>query len=114
MRDDRLYLIHICECIDRIEKYTCSGKKEFFENTKTQDAVLRNLQTLGESARHASEELKANHPEVKWRRIVGFRNVLVHEYLGLKLDLVWEVVDQFLPELKSTIQAILKEIGEEP
>ena len=72
MKDDRLYLIHISECIDRIERYTGSGKTAFFSDTKTQDAVVRNLQTLGESARRISEPLKAKYPEVEWRSIFGF------------------------------------------
>ena len=114
MKDDRLYLIHISECIDRIERYTGSGKTAFFSDTKTQDAVVRNLQTLGESARRISEPLKAKYPEVEWRSILGFRNVLVHDYLAVDLQRVWEIVEQDLPDLKKKIQRILGDLEQKP
>lgn len=79
MKDDRLYLVHILECIDRIERYTAEGKEAFMADEKTQDAVLRNLQVLSESIQRLSAGLKAAHPEVDWRGISGFRNVLVHD-----------------------------------
>jgi len=110
MRDDRLYLIHIRECIERIQEYTVTGKAEFLADTKTQDAVLRNLQTLGESAKNLSDGLRAANPEIEWRRIIGFRNVLVHDYLGVSLERVWQVIERFLPELRRKIEAILKEL----
>ncbi|MBI4600105.1 DUF86 domain-containing protein [Candidatus Uhrbacteria bacterium] len=114
MKDDRLYLIHMGECVERIGKYTASGKEEFFADAKTQDAVLRNLQILGESAKHVSVKLRSAHTEIDWRGIIGFRNVLVHDYLGVKLDRVWEVVERFLPGLGRKIEAILRELGDSP
>lgn len=75
MKDDRLYLVHVLECIDRIERYTAEGKEAFMADERTQDAVLRNLQVLSESTQRLSEDLKADHPEVDWRGISGFRNV---------------------------------------
>lgn len=112
MRDDRLYLIHIRECLSRIRQYTADGKDAFLRDTKTQDAVLRNLQTLAESTERLSETIKAAHPEVSWERIAGFRNVLVHDYLGINLARVWEIVEHGLPELTQHITAILAELGE--
>lgn len=85
MKDDHLYLIHIRECLERIEQYTAEGTTAFFADTRTQDAVLRNLQVMAESTQRLSEELKAKHPAVDWRNIAGFRNVLVHDYLGVNL-----------------------------
>lgn len=110
MKDDRLYLIHILECLARIERYTAEGKDAFLHDTKTQDAVLRNLQTLSESTQRLSTPLKTAHREVDWERIAGFRNVLVHDYLGLNLVRVWEIVEHGLPELKNHVEAIQKEI----
>ena len=107
MKDDKLYLIHIGECITRIERYTVEGKDAFFADTKTQDAVLRNLQTLAESTKRLSQVLKAAHPDVNWRGIVGFRNILVHDCLGINLVRVWEIIEHELPELKGKIEAIL-------
>jgi uncharacterized protein with HEPN domain len=85
VKDDRVYLIHICECIERIERYTEDGAEVFFADTKTQDAVLRNLHILSESTQHLSKTLKVSHPEVDWRGLSGFRNILVHDYLGINL-----------------------------
>ena len=112
MKDDRLYLIRILECLSRIEQYTSEGKDTFMRDLKTQDAVLRNLQTLAESTQRVSANLKSAHQEVEWSKIAGFRNVLVHEYLGVNLVRVWEIIQHGLPELKKQVTAILKELGE--
>jgi len=76
LKDDRLYLIHIKECIERVIMYTEEGKDFFFADTKTQDAVMRNLQILAESTQHLYDSLKERHPEVDWRNISGFRKKL--------------------------------------
>ena len=109
MKDDRLYLIHIQESIRRIEEYTTGGRYAFSRDTRTQDAVLRNLQTLAESTRRVSDALKQHHPEIDWRAIAGFRNVAVHDYLGIDLDEIWGIVDRDVPELKTAIEAMLRE-----
>jgi len=110
MKDDKLYLIHINECIERVEKYIAEGGKEaFMASTLIQDAILRNLQTLAESTQRLSDALKANHPEVDWLKIAGFRNVLVHGYLGVDLERVWIIVERDLPNLKLAITSMLKE-----
>lgn len=111
MKDDKLYLIHIGECIDRIAEYTAAGKEQFLKDMKTQDAVIRNLQTLSESIKRISDATKANHPEIEWKHIAGFRNVLVHDYLGVNVERVWEVVEKFLPDLKEKIESLKKELG---
>ena len=113
MKDDRLYLIHVGECIDRIEQYTAGGEADFKTSTLIQDAVLRNLQTLAESSQHVSDPLKTSHPDVPWRDIAGFRNVLVHQYLGVDLDYVWRVVEYDVPILKKRVHAILQDLGVE-
>jgi uncharacterized protein with HEPN domain len=113
MKDNRLYLIHIQECLTRIELYTVEGKDAFLTDIKTQDAVLRNLQTLAESTQRLSDELKAAHPDIDWRRISGFRNVLVHDYLSVNLIRVWEIIERNLPELKGKILLILQELENE-
>ena len=111
MKDDRLYLIHVQECIDRIKEYTREGRDDFLRDAKTQDAVLRNLQLIGESVKHLPESFLNRHPEIPWARIIGFRNVLVHDYLGIKLDLVWEVIEKFLPKLEKAFDTISDELG---
>ena len=111
MKDDRLHLVYISECIARIEKYTAAGRAAFNSDTLIQDAVLRNLHTLAESTQRLSPSLKARHPEVDWRAIAGFRNVLVHDYLGINLDRVWLTVEKDIPEFKTHVDAMLSELG---
>ena len=82
------------------------------ESTLIQDAVMRNLQILGESARRISGETKARHPEVDWRGIIGFRNVLVHDDVSITLVRVWEVVEGDLPILKIQVETMLEELGQ--
>jgi uncharacterized protein with HEPN domain len=109
MKDDRVYLRHILECIRRIEEDTAGGKNAFLSSHTLQDAVLRNLQTLAESTQRLSENLKARHPQIEWRRIATFRNILVHDYLGIDLERVWETTQRDVPELKCNVAEILKE-----
>jgi uncharacterized protein with HEPN domain len=107
VKDDRIYLNHMLECIGRIEEYTKGNREAFLASTLIQDGILRNLQTLGQSSVKISEPLKKLHPEIDWSGIVGFRNVLVHDYLGINLNRVWEIVENDLPGLKQKIQTIL-------
>ena len=107
MRDDSVYLRHIRECIRRIEEDTAGGLEQFLASHTLQDAVLRNLQTLAESTQRLSDAAKATRPDVSWRRIAAFRNVLVHDYLGVDLDAVWQIVQRDVPELKRAITAML-------
>jgi uncharacterized protein with HEPN domain len=112
VKDDRLYLIHIKECIERVIMYTEEGKDVFFADTKTQDAVMRNLQILAESTQRLSDSLKEKHPEMDWRNISGFRNVVVHEYLSIDVKRIWDIVEQDLPVLQEQIEAILRELDQ--
>lgn len=110
MKDDRLYLVHILECIDRISQYVAGGREVFLNDVKTQDAVMRNLHLLCESSQRISAELKAKHSEVDWRTIAGFRNVVVHDYLGIDLHRVWDIIERDLPDLKGKVETVLKEL----
>ena len=112
MKDDRLYLIHIAECIARISRYTSEGEQAFLGDTMTQDAVLRNLHTLAESTTRLSSELKSRYSAVNWRAIAGFRNVVVHDYLGIDLGQVWSIVAHDLPPLERTIKQMLRDLGQ--
>ena len=109
MKDYRLYLIHIRECIEKIESYVSDGKDAFLGTPLIQDGVLHNLQTLAESTKNLPEDVKASHPETDWRKIVGFRNVLVHDYLGVDIERVWLIVEKDLPGLRQTIEAMIRE-----
>ncbi len=82
-------------------------KNDFMASTLVQDAVIRNLQTLAESTQRLSDRLKTSHPDIEWHKIAGFRNILVHDYLGIDLDLVWNILDRDLPRLKQNISEML-------
>lgn len=103
MKDDRLYLIHIRECIRRIESYTSGGRESFMASTIQQDAVIRNLEIIGEAVKKISGHTLASHPEIPWRRVAGLRDLLIHRYMGVDLEEVWSIVIQDIPPLKGVI-----------
>jgi uncharacterized protein with HEPN domain len=111
MRDDKLYLIHMSECIQRVEKYSTGGRDEFMYSDLIQDGVIRNLQIMAESSQRVSDERKERHPEVDWFKISGFRNVLVHDYLGVDLEKVWNIIEYELPALRVAIATMLNDMG---
>jgi uncharacterized protein with HEPN domain len=111
MKDDKLYIIHMLECIQRVEKYTVDGRDAFLGSELIQDAVIWNLQVMAESSQRISEELQLRYPEVVWFKIAGFRNVLVHDYLGVDLETVWMIVEGELPPLKQSLALMQKELG---
>src|ERR687883_380626 len=111
MREDRVYLQHIAECIRRIEENTSKGREEFLQSHTIQDAVLRNLQTMSEATQRLSDDAKSKHPQIEWSRIVAFRNVLVHNYLGIDLEIIWGVTQRDVAEPKTAITGMLKELS---
>ncbi len=108
MTGDRLYLLHISECIRRVTRHAASGRDAFLAEEVRQDAVLRNLQVMSESTQRLSTALKAAHPAIDWRRIAAFRNLLAHDYLGVDMRLIWDVMEQDIPPLAETIAAMLE------
>jgi len=104
LKDDSFYLRHILECIGRIEEDTGPGPLAFRSSRMAQDAVLRNLQVLAESCQRLSADLKSRWPQVEWIQIAAFRNVLVHDYLGLDLEIIWAITQRDVPELKKNIR----------
>ena len=96
--DDAL-LEHMRECIVRVQEYTKDGRDVFFEDEKTQDAVIRKLQTLAQSSIKLSNEAKAGEKELPWRKLKGFRNIVVHQYADVSLSIVWDIVENHLHQL---------------
>lgn len=111
MKTDKLYLIHILERIERIEEYTGDGREAFFRDKKGQDAVMRNFEVIGEAAKRISLSLRRSHQDVPWKRLAGFRDVLIHRYEGVDFLEVWNIVEQEMPRLKRRVTEILEELG---
>jgi len=107
VKSDRAYLEHMLDMIDRIELATAAGRTAFLESVLHQDAVLRNLHTLTETTQRLSADLRDAHPEVNWAALAAFRNVVVHDYLGIDIELVWTVVSQDVPDLRAKVAILL-------
>jgi len=107
MSRDDVYLEHILYAIVKIESYTTVGQAQFFAESHWQDGVIRQLEIIGEATKRLSPDLRKRHPEVAWRRMAGLRDVLIHNYMGVDLDNVWDVTQEAVPELKKSIVAIL-------
>ena len=107
-RDYRLFLSDISECCHKIERYTKGmDQEEFIANDMAFDAVMRNLEIIGEAMRHIPEEVRLRHSEVPWRTIVAFRNIVIHEYFGIDEDIVWDVIENKIPELLKQIEGVI-------
>ena len=111
-RDARVHIADILESIARIEEYTPGISCDGAQAAQVQDAVLRRLEIIGEAVKHLPQEIRATHPEVPWKEIAGLRDVLIHEYFGVKPERIWKVVVQDLPELKRLAQLIAQDLGD--
>lgn len=102
------------ECLARVQEYTQGERARFEASRLVQDAVMRNLQTLTESSQRLSAEAKATEPQIPWRELAGFRNVIVHGYLGVDLEAVWLVVEGDLPALAEAVRRMVKRVPGSP
>ena len=109
MSDDRLYLDHIRQAIEKIECYTRGGRDEFLRSSLVQDAVIRNFEFIGEAAKRLSDAAKAWRPEIPWRRVAGFRDFLIHNYMGVDAPEVWNVIADHLQPLGEAAAFLLAE-----
>jgi uncharacterized protein with HEPN domain len=106
-KDPRVYLAHILERAERIDAYVRDGEAAFMRDTKTQDAVIRNFEVIGEAAKRVPPEYRAAHPSIPWQLMAGFRDVLIHGYEGVDLGRVWITATRDLPLVQGAILAIL-------
>ncbi len=108
-KDNLLYLRHILEAINNIEEFVKDvvDLSNFIKDKKTKDAVLRNLEVIGEAAKNLDEEFINNNTSVEWNKIIGMRNFIIHEYFGVDLGIVWETIKKDLPLFKVEIEKLL-------
>ena len=106
-KDPRVYLAHVLEGIQKIEPFTADGKDRFLGDVLVQDAVLRNLEVIGEAAKRLDDAYRTVHPEIPWRALAGLRDVLIHQYEGVDLEKVWAIIERELPGLKEAIALLL-------
>jgi len=108
MRNDRAYLTHIRDAIDTIEEYLeVVSYEEFTSNKMIIDAVVRELEIIGEASNNLSEEFRERHPDIVWRRMKDMRNFLIHEYFGVNIKVVWDTCKEDLPKLSKLINDLL-------
>lgn len=110
MNKDINYLKHIDEYIERIQKSTNKITKNNFENDEDlQDSCLRRIEVIGEAVKNISNSLKKKYPEIEWAKIAGTRDIIIHAYFSVDLDLVWDIIKRDIPLLKKQITKILKD-----
>lgn len=112
MRDCRLYLDDILESCGKIRQYTDGMLfDEFVSDLKTQDAVVRNFEIIGEAAKRLPENIKSKYSGIEWAKLIGFRNILIHDYFGVKLETVWNAIQEKIPILEKQTQKVLNELS---
>jgi|SRR3989344_759489 len=107
----KVYLDDILISIEKIEKYTKGvSYKEFSQNSLISDGVIRNLEVIGEAVKKLSVDLKKKYPDVEWKKIAGLRDILIHEYFGIDLNIVWDIIINKIPKLKNSIKEVMKNL----
>ena len=110
-REWELFLKDVDKSINRVIEYTGGmDREEFFRDYKTFDAVMRNLEIIGEAIKHIPVDIRETYEEIEWKKIAGLRDIVIHHYFGIDEDIIWDVVANKVPELKPQIEIIIKKI----
>ncbi|MDD4652060.1 MAG: DUF86 domain-containing protein [Methanothrix sp.] len=113
-KDDSVYLRHIMDAFMQIEHYTDGvSHEEFMKDNLIQDGVIRQLEVMGEAARNLSDDLRGDYPHIPWRQMIGLRNRMIHAYFNVNLEIIWEIVQGDIPNLKRETKRVLEDIGQE-
>ncbi len=108
-KDNFIYIEHIKTCAEKILFYTNNlNEQQFLENELVQDAVIRNLEIIGEATKQLSIDFREAHKAIPWKDIAGMRDILIHDYIGVDLWAVWTTVENYIPELIEKLEFILK------
>ena len=108
-KNPRVYLEDILSAIAKIKDYTKEGKEMFFEDEKTQDAVIRQISIIGEAAAKLPSNLKVQYPEIPWKKTIAMRNIIIHDYSQTDMPTIWIVVERDLQVLQKTVEKMMKE-----
>ena len=107
-RDESLYLLDIKEGCEKVLKFTAGMTLiDFLHNDLHYDAVLRNLEIIGEAIKHISDEQRQKYPQVKWRKISGFRDIVAHHYFGVSDEIVWDIIENEIPTLLEQVEVMV-------
>jgi len=110
-REYKAYLRDILEAIDKIERYTKNMNfEDFSDNELIQDGVIRNLEIIGEAVKNLPDDIKKDYSEVEWRKIAGLRDIFIHAYFGVDLEVIWDIVKNKVSELKGMVREILSNL----
>ncbi len=110
MKDDRMYLEHMLERAERVARYISDGREALIASEQTQDAVIRNLEVIGEAAKHVSKSTRDRIPALDWRRIAGMRDILIHNYMGVDLGEVWNAASRDVPAMAEALRRFLASV----